>query len=120
MASVDPVMFQTFQRESAGILREDLRAWTLQVLLAGLAYPARMAERDRAIRAAAEFLPPGLSMAARVRQLHAELCKVSRSSRPAHPDVSTLAGCLALALLARDRVPDERQLRRILEDLSDT
>jgi hypothetical protein len=114
--NVDPVMFQTWQRETVGILRADLRSWALQVMLSCLPYQARIAERNRALRAASDFLPEGLAMAERVRQLHAALERASRSTRPAHPDLSTLDGCLAHALLARDTVPDERQIRRILED----
>src|SRR5687768_12202546 len=104
--SIDPVMFQTFNREAAGILRPDLHHWAIQVMLPSLPYKARMAERDRALRAAAEFLPPDLSMAERVRRLRAELVAASRSTRAAHPDLSTLAGCLALVVLIRERVPD--------------
>jgi hypothetical protein len=115
--SVCPVMFEAFSRESAGILAPHLRSWALQVMLAGLPYPARMAERDRALRAAAGFLPEGLTMSERVRQLHAAMCKVSRSTRPAHPDLGTMEGCLAHALLARDKVPNLRQLWNVLDDL---
>jgi hypothetical protein len=113
---IDPVMFLTFERETAGVLQPHLRSWVVQCLLAGLPYPARMRERDRALRAAAEFLGESLNMAERARRLHSELRKASRSTRPAHPDFSTLEGCLAHALLARDRIPDERQIRRVLED----
>jgi hypothetical protein len=114
--SVDPVLFQNFARETVGILAPHLRSWAIQVLLKELPYGARIAERNRALRAAAEFLPEGLNMAERARRLHAALGAASRTTRPAHPDLSTLPGCLAHALLARDRVPDERQIRRVLED----
>ncbi|MCP3137539.1 hypothetical protein [Pyxidicoccus xibeiensis] len=112
---VDPVMYEAFARETANILREDLRGWALEVMRSGLSYAARMAERDRCLRAAAEFLPDGLSMSERVRRLHSAMSTMARSTRPAHPDGSTLEGCIALALLARDRVPNVRQLRKVLE-----
>lgn len=110
MLAVDPVMYRTWARETAGILRPDLRSWALQVMLSGLPFEARMAERNRALKAAAEFLPEGLSSVERARQLHAELAALRRTTRPAHPDMDSLRGCLALALLARDRVPTQRQI----------
>lgn len=112
--TVDPLLFQVFERETVGMLRADLRSWVLQVLMSGLPFKARIAARDRALRDAAAFLPAELSMAERVRQLHAELRALARSTLPAHPDPSTLRGCLALAMLARDRVPNLRQLRSVL------
>lgn len=114
--NVDPVMFEAFQRESSGRLPDDVRSWALSVLLAGLPYRARMAERDRALRFASAFLPEELTMAERVRQLHAELLTVARATRPAHPDLSSMKGCLAYALLVRDLVPKPRQLWNILEE----
>ncbi|WP_375765669.1 hypothetical protein NR798_28655 [Archangium gephyra] len=113
--TVDPLLFQVFERETVGVLRADLRSWALQVMLSGLPFEARIAARNRALRDAAAFLPAELCMAERVRQLHAELCALARSTFPAHPDPSTLRGCLALAMLARDRVPNLRQLRNALE-----
>ncbi|EPX54928.1 hypothetical protein D187_009763 [Cystobacter fuscus DSM 2262] len=109
-------MFEVFARESIGVLRQDLRSWALQVMLAGLSFEARIAERNKAIRAAADFLPADMPTSERARQLHAELCAVSRSTRPSHPDVGTMRGGLALALLARDRVPDVQQVRRVLDE----
>lgn len=114
MASVDPVMFQAFQRETAGVVPEFLRSWAIQVLLAGLPFEARIAERDRALRAAAALLGTDLSTAERVRRIHAEMGALARAARPSHPDLTTLHGCLAHALLARDLVPTKRQLWRIL------
>ncbi|HTE17304.1 MAG TPA: hypothetical protein VK689_02855 [Armatimonadota bacterium] len=115
--NVDPVAFRLFERESAGVLAPHVRAWALQALLAGLPYEARVAERNRALLAASQFLPEEMSTAERVRRLHAELSAVARSPLPSHPDESTMRGCLAMALLARKNVPNQRQLRNILDGL---
>ena len=112
--TVDPVMFASFERETVGILDPALRSWALQALLAGLPYEARIRERNRALRAAAELLGD-VSATERVRLLRSKLQAVRRAIKPAHPDFSTLEGCLARALLARDVVPTERQLWRILD-----
>lgn len=112
--NVDPAMLATFERETIGILDPALRSWALSALLAGLPYEARIRERNRALVAAGEFLGD-VSAAERVRLLRSKLQAVRRAIKPAHPDFSTLEGCLARALLARDAVPTERQLRRILD-----
>lgn len=110
-------MFATFERETLGVLDPMLRSWALQVMLSGLPYEARQAHRDRALRAAAGFLPAGLTPTERARQLHEALAAARRSTRPAHPDLNSLEGCLAYALLARDNVPRWRQLWNVLEAL---
>ena len=112
--TVDPVMFATFERETVGVLDPALRTWALQALLSGLPYGARVRERDRALVAAAEFLGD-VGAAERVRLLRSKLQAVRRAIKPAHPDFSTLDGCLARALLARDVVPTEQQIWRILD-----
>ncbi|WP_426751577.1 hypothetical protein [Myxococcus sp. Y35] len=117
MHAVDPAMFVTFERETLGVLDPMLRSWALQVMLSGLPYEARQAHRDRALRAAAGFLPADLSLTERARQLHAALSAARRRTRPAHPDLNSLEGCLAYALLARDTVPKWRQLFNVLEGM---
>lgn len=113
--NVDPLMFRTFARESVGILEPGLRTWAVQTLLMGLPLRARLAERDRALRAAAAFLPDSLNTAERVRRLREEMSALERSAMPSHPDMTTFRGCLALSMLARDKVLTERQIRNILE-----
>ncbi|MCY1078873.1 hypothetical protein [Archangium lansingense] len=115
MVTVDPVMYRALERESAGQLPPGLRSWMLEVLMSGLPYADRMRQRDEALQAAAGFLGEGLSVAEQARQLRAAMLKASRAAMPANPQPDSLAGCLALALLARDRVPDERQIRNILD-----
>ena len=110
-------MYRRFAQESRDTLRPDLRGWALQILLDGLPYKEKMAERDQAIRAAAAFLPDDLCVSERARRVHAEMSALVRSARPSHPDFTTMRGCLAHALLARARVPNVQQVRRILDVL---
>ena len=112
---VDPVVLRAFERETAGVLEPALRSWALQALMAGLEYEDRLQERNRALRAALDWLPPERSMAEKVRTIRGAMLAAGRSVKPAHPGVDSFAGCIALALLARDKVPNERQLRDILD-----
>jgi hypothetical protein len=111
--TVDPFLYRRFWEESRGRLDPGLRAWAGTELLAGLSYSARVAERDRHLRAAGGFFSD-LTVAERARRLRAALLRVRRGPKPSHPDSDELEGCLALALLARDHVPGVRALRRIL------
>jgi len=107
-------MLRRFVQESLGRIPPDLRGWAMQGLLGGLAFEDRIAERNRAILAAADLLPPGMSVTDKARALSADLRLVRRSPRPADPDLTTVRGLLVHALLACDRALSQKQVFRVL------
>lgn len=110
----DVVMLRRFVQESLGRIPPDLRGWAMQGLFGSLAFEDRIAERNRAILAAADLLPPGMSVTDKARALSADLRLVRRSPRPADPDMTTVRGCLAHALLVCDRPLSQKQVFRVL------
>jgi len=82
-------------------------------------HEARLAERNRALRAAGALLGAGLKSTERAKQLHALLSAAQRSTRQAPPDLNTLDGCISAALHACPKVPGARQLWNVLEGLED-
>ena len=96
-------------------LDSDLRGWLLAVVVGAMTPTERRDERDRWIRAAAALVP-GAAWT-RARRLRAMAVEIARAL-PAHPDVGTARGCVAMALLVcPGRTPSQKTLGRIVDTL---
>jgi hypothetical protein len=94
-------------------LPRDLAAWATAKLLDALPPARRIAERDRLLRAAAAHLAAAPRWT-KARQIRAEAA-AARRALPAEPDLRTLRGCVAAAMLVYPgKILSVRQLHRVL------
>lgn len=98
----DEALFREFVRETTAgrPLSRAIAAWATEALRPAA---SRRAERDRLLREAAELLPG--STWSKARALHAEV-KAVRQHIPVAPDLSTVRGRVAAALLVYPGKPD--------------